>query len=173
MSTATMQRNKENFLDTTVSSSDLLEHWQGHRRLTRRVIELFPEDKLFNYSIGGMRPFAEMALEFIGMAEPGLDGVISGEWPSIDQIQHRKEKKPSFTKATLLDRWDEVTQKIEIEWPKISAERFRERDVAFGMWEGTIYGFILYWIDNEIHHRGQGYVYLRSLGIEPPPFWER
>jgi len=27
--------------------------------------------------------------------------------------------------------------------------------------------------DNEIHHRGQGYVYLRSLGTEPPPFWER
>jgi uncharacterized damage-inducible protein DinB len=26
---------------------------------------------------------------------------------------------------------------------------------------------------NEIHHRGQGYVYLRTLGIEPPPFYER
>ena len=26
---------------------------------------------------------------------------------------------------------------------------------------------------HEIHHRGQGYVYLRALGIEPPPFWER
>ncbi|RYD85889.1 MAG: damage-inducible protein DinB, partial [Sphingobacteriales bacterium] len=32
---------------------------------------------------------------------------------------------------------------------------------------------ILYFIDNEIHHRGQGYVYLRALGIEPPFFWER
>lgn len=27
--------------------------------------------------------------------------------------------------------------------------------------------------DNEIHHRGPGYVDLRSLGIEPPRFWER
>jgi hypothetical protein len=24
----------------------------------------------------------------------------------------------------------------------------------------------MYFIDNEIHHRGQGYVYLRGLGIE-------
>ena len=24
-----------------------------------------------------------------------------------------------------------------------------------------------------IHHRGQGYVYLRALGIAPPPFYER
>ncbi len=39
--------------------------------------------------------------------------------------------------------------------------------------EGVIYGLLLYWIDNEIHHRGQGYVYLRALGIEPPPFWDR
>jgi uncharacterized damage-inducible protein DinB len=53
--------------------SAFLAHWQGHRRLTRRVIELFPEDA----------------------------------------------------------------------------------------------------IDNEIHHRGQGYVYLRALGIEPPGFYDR
>jgi uncharacterized damage-inducible protein DinB len=28
-------------------------------------------------------------------------------------------------------------------------------------------------IDNEIHHRGQAYVYLRALGLDVPPFWER
>jgi uncharacterized damage-inducible protein DinB len=32
---------------------------------------------------------------------------------------------------------------------------------------------ILYAIDNEIHHRGQAYVYLRVLGIEPPAFFDR
>jgi uncharacterized damage-inducible protein DinB len=32
---------------------------------------------------------------------------------------------------------------------------------------------IRYAIDNEVHHRGQGYVYLRSLGIEPPAFYDR
>jgi uncharacterized damage-inducible protein DinB len=32
---------------------------------------------------------------------------------------------------------------------------------------------ILYLVDNEVHHRAQGYVYLRSLGIEPPMFWDR
>ena len=38
-----------------ITAEQLLEHWQGHRRLTRRAIEAFPEDKLFSYSIGGMR----------------------------------------------------------------------------------------------------------------------
>lgn len=30
----------------------------------------------------------------------------------------------------------------------------------------------LYLVDNEVHHRAQGYVYLRALGIVPPS-WER
>jgi uncharacterized damage-inducible protein DinB len=32
---------------------------------------------------------------------------------------------------------------------------------------------LLYVVDNEIHHRAQGYVYLRALGIEPPLFHVR
>ena len=36
-----------------VTATDILKNWQGHRRLTRRVIEAFPEDKLFGFSVGG------------------------------------------------------------------------------------------------------------------------
>ena len=57
--------------------------------------------------------------------------------------------------------------------PQIPPHMFQEHDKAFGQWEGTGYFFIFYWIDNEIHHRGQAYVYLRTLGIEPPAFWDR
>ncbi len=63
----------------------LLDHWQGHRKLTRRVIEAFPADHLLTFSAGGM----------------------------------------------------------------------------------------LNVIDNDIHHRGQGCVYLRALGIKPPAGYGR
>jgi uncharacterized damage-inducible protein DinB len=43
---------------------------------------------------------------------------------------------------------------------------------AFGQYPGRV-DLLLYAIDNEIHHRGQGYVYLRANGVEPPPFYER
>ncbi|MDP1570083.1 MAG: DinB family protein [Vicinamibacterales bacterium] len=46
-------------------------------------------------------------------------------------------------------------------------------DDGFGQYPGTGYDILLYAIDNEIHHRGQGYVYLRALGIEPPGFYDR
>jgi len=56
---------------------------------------------------------------------------------------------------------------------QISEERFHENILAFGQYEGTVWSSIFYFIDNEIHHRAQGYVFLRSLGMQPPHFWER
>ena len=56
----------------------LLAHWQGHRRLTRRVLDAFPDDKLFTFSVGGMRPFGALALEMLTMAVPMVQGAVSG-----------------------------------------------------------------------------------------------
>jgi uncharacterized damage-inducible protein DinB len=148
------------------TASGLLENWQGHRRLTRRVIEALPEDKLFQFSLGGMRPFAEMAWEFIRMAVPVVEGVATGKW------EEYKVSKPT-TKDGLLSLWDEQTTGLNEKFNKIPHHRFSDVDKAFGQWEATGLATIQYAIDNEIHHRGQGYVYLRALGIEPPPFWQR
>lgn len=153
-----------------VSADELLKNWQGHRRLTRKVIEAFPEDKLFEFSVGGMRPFSELAMEFIRMAVPIVDGVATGKWQEFKWTE--LATKPA-TKSDLLKLWDEQTAALDEKFPKIPAHRFSEVDKAFGQWEGPGIGTIQYAIDNEIHHRGQGYVYLRALGIEPPHFWER
>jgi len=150
-----------------VTADALLKSWQGHRRLTRRVIDAFPEDKLFQFSVGGMRPFSEMAWEFIRMAVPIVDGVATGKWEEFN-----KGEKPT-TKSEILRLWDEQTAALDKKFPEIPPHRFSEVDKAFGQWEMPGIGTIQYAIDNEIHHRGQGYVYLRALGIEPPPFWER
>jgi hypothetical protein len=148
------------------TATGLLQHWQGHRNVTRKTIEAFPEDKLFHFSIGEMRPFAEMAWEFIRMAVPIIDGVASGKW------EEYKGSKPE-TKDDLLRLWDLQTIQINEKFPRIPPRRFSEVDLAFGQWEGSGLKTILYAIDNEIHHRGQAYVYLRALGIVPPPFWLR
>jgi uncharacterized damage-inducible protein DinB len=153
---------------TVLDSKALLNHWQGHRRLTRRVIEAFPEDKLFTFAVGGMRPFSEMVKEFLKMTEPIAHGVATGQWK-----EYSGDLNSARTKADLLRLWDEATEKLNAIWPTIPAHRFAEVDKAFGQWENSGINTILYGIDNEIHHRGQGYVYLRALGVEPPPFWER
>src|SRR3954468_4973862 len=115
-----------------ITPDQLLQHWQGHRKLTRRVIDAFPESELFNYSIGGMRPFASMAKEFIGMAVPTLNGVITGDW-------QQGASNDASTKADILSQWDQTTEEINRLWQTIPAARFQETDVAFGQWEMPIW----------------------------------
>jgi uncharacterized damage-inducible protein DinB len=148
-----------------ITPEELLKHWQGHRALTRRVIDAFPEEQLFSFSLGGMRTFGDLAWEFIQMALPTIRGVVTGAWTAPEA------EKP--TKAEILRLWDADTAEIDRFWGQLDPQRFHETDTAFGQWTMTVYDLLLYVIDNEIHHRGQGYVYLRALGIEPPAFWER
>lgn len=153
-----------------ISTDLLLQQWLGHRNVTRKVIEAFPEDKIFSYSIGGMRPFAGLMKEILAMSAPGIRGVVDRKWMAYPDA----EASVAFTsKKELLSLLDQSTEEIKELWPQIPAERFHEEDKFFGQWPGPIWWSILYLIDNEIHHRGQAYVYLRSLGIEPPPFWDR
>lgn len=149
-----------------VTAESFLAHWQGHRALTRRVIAAFPEDQLFTFSVGAMRPFGALAAEMIGMAVPTAHGVLTGEWKTY-------EESAATSRGELLDAWDASTAKLDEIFPQIPAERFQETVTAFGQWTMPVHGLFFYVVDNEVHHRGQGYVYLRALGIEPPPFWER
>ena len=149
-----------------LTAEELLKYWQGHRRLTRKTIEAFPEDKLFQFSVGGMRTFSDLVWEFVGMIIPIVDGVATGEWK-------RYEGAMPTSKSGLLKVWDDNTAALDEKFLQIPAHRFSEFDKAFGQWHATGLQTIQYAIDNEIHHRGQGYVYLRALGIQPPHFWER
>jgi uncharacterized damage-inducible protein DinB len=77
------------------------------------------------------------------------------------------------SKAEILALWDEATEEINKYWALIPVAKFHDTILSFGQYEGLIWSNIFYFIDNEIHHRAQAYVYLRSLGIEPPAFWDR
>jgi uncharacterized damage-inducible protein DinB len=151
---------------SAVTPEGLLEHWQGHRRLTRRVIEAFPEDQLNTFAVGGMRPFGLLVLELLVMGAPMARGVATGEWDSSFD-------RDPLEKAELLRQWDEGTEQIKTYWSQFRPGVFDETLTAFGQYTDRTSTLLLYVIDNEIHHRAQGYVYLRALGIDPPPFWER
>ena len=116
-----------------------------------------------------MRPFGEMIKEMIRLVPEMINvarGTADGKWNASDD-------EASLTKAELLTLWDERTEEINALWPQIPPERFQETVTAFGQWTAPVYDLILYAVDNEVHHRGQGYVYLRALSVEPPPFYDR
>src|ERR1700746_2403543 len=88
------------------TAGELLKNWQGHRRLTRRVIEAVPEDKLFEVLVGGMCPFGDLGREVIRMGVPIAEGVATGKW------QEFKAPKAT-TKSELLRLWNEHTARLD------------------------------------------------------------
>ena len=100
------------------------------------------------------------------MAPPTVAGILTDQWGKY-------EEAAASTKAEVLTQWDAITAELDAKFLEIPVERFQETKTAFGQWTMPVHDLLLYVIDNEIHHRGQGYVYLRSLGIEPPAFYDR
>lgn len=162
-------QKKSERIKTIIYHSELLDHWHGHRGLTRRVIEAFPEKEFFEYSIGGMRTFSKMVQELLDISAPGISQMAGGEAAKINEGHIEKAK----SKAEILVLWDDATEEINKYWAQIPVDKFHDTILSFGQYEGLIWSNIFYFIDNEIHHRAQAYVYLRSLGIEPPAFWDR
>lgn len=149
-----------------ITPEQLLDHWQGHRRVTRRVIEAYPADQFETFAVGGMRPFGHLVQELLAIAEPSLKGMVERDWTTSWEPRQ-------LSKEAALSEWDAQTARIDALFPRIRGEQWQEVDKAFGMYEGPTYSLLMYAIDNEIHHRAQGYVYLRALGIEPPAFYDR
>jgi uncharacterized damage-inducible protein DinB len=150
-----------------LNSDALRAHMQGHRNLTRRVIAAFPADQFETFSVGGMRPFGSIVRELLAMSGSFVKAFATDEWGEWDQ-----DRTP-ISQAAALATWDANTAIIDQYWEQMATLGLDRHVVIFGQWPGTITSHLFYMIDNEIHHRAQGYVYLRALGIEPPPFWER
>src|SRR5437660_12836878 len=114
---------------TVITPEQLLDHWQGHRRVTRRLIAAFPEKELFEYSIGGMRPFATLATELLGMAVPIARGVATGQW-----IESKGEVA---NKADIVRMWDAQTAGVDRIWKTIRLHRCQGEDTALGQGKAT------------------------------------
>jgi len=147
----------------------LLEILEGNRRLTLRVVQAFPEHELFHYAPAEpLRPFAEMVREILDIEAGYVHGIATGEWtvPTLYGEVRSKEE--------LLAACAAVRQRTREMWPQVTAERLMAVDEdPWVSGPQRNLDRILYTLENEIHHRGQGYTYLRLLGIEPPRFWER
>ena len=143
----------------------LLTNLKDVRALTRNVIEAFPEKELFEFSVANLRPFSQMVEEFLM-----ITNYIFTETLHEKHTPFYTEGQFPTTKAEVLALWDRATEILDREWTKVGDYTqpltIYQMTFSFAQW-------ILYFIENESHHRGQGYTYLRALGIEPPFFWAR
>lgn len=157
-------------MPTLLDPAALLEVLEGNRRLTLRTIEAFPEEELFAFRpVPRLRPFAEMVKEILDMEDGYVRGIATGEWTLEDTCAGVR------TKADLLAACARVRQRTRELRPRLTVERLLavEPDPFWGGPPETHFACLLYALENEIHHRGQAYAYLRLLGSEPPTCYER
>ena len=79
--------------NTIITKDEFLKHWQSHRGLTRKTIEKFPEKDLFEFSIGGMRPFAALIKELLTLSGPGLESIVTGVTATFNMYPEVKTKE--------------------------------------------------------------------------------
>jgi hypothetical protein len=163
MTTTTSKPSKN---PVNITPEVMLAYWMDERLQTRQLIESFPDDHLFFYSLNGMRPFAELALEIISMSIPAAIGITTGHWQPTGSFSRswNGDAKP-LNKRELLQLWDKTTEEIERLWSLMPEDRLLEKQTVFGLGAGPVYSFVLRYIDQEIQHRCQAILYLRSLNL--------
>ena len=153
-----------------ISKAEFTEILEGNRRLTIRTIEAFPEDKLFDYApVEPLRPFSAMVKEILNVERAFMRGIALDDWEYKDTLSEIS------TKADLLAACEKMRGETYEIWSPVTDEKLTEvkEDPFFGAGQQSHIERLQYALENEIHHRGQGYIYLRMLGIEPPVFYIR
>ena len=90
--------------ETLFGKDALLEHWEGHRRLTLRVLEAFPEEKLFSYAPAeAMRPFGKMMAEIVNVETCLVDTLMAGTW-RFEQTRSTRAKRRCSRRVTRCGR---------------------------------------------------------------------
>jgi len=149
-----------------LTPEQLVNHWQSHRRITRKTIELFPEKELFEFKIGTMRHFGEISCELLSIGVPSLKIVINQDEENVYKLLQINSKE------ALLNQWDKDTETINQLLPVLISLDYSEIFNLYGYIDRSILDIMLYLLENEIHHRAQGFTYLRALNIEPPFFFD-
>jgi uncharacterized damage-inducible protein DinB len=110
-----------------------------------------------------MRSFGDLMNEVVSMIPSTLQGAENGDfaWSGLGSFAN---------KTALLEAWDANTTLIDEAFKRIPATRWTEVVTAWNFTQ-PMSDFMKYLLENEIHHRAQGYVYLRLLNLEPPFFY--
>ena len=153
------------------AKAELMRQWDGHRRLTLRVARAFPADQLMTFTpTAPLRPFGAMLDEIARMERAYLRGLAEDEW-----TWDPASPPPPTTAGDAIAALEEAHAYTSRVWPDIPVASLltTRKDPFFFGETYRPYDWLVYCVENEIHHRGQGYTYLRELGVEPPKFWER
>ncbi len=140
----------------------IIKYWDNVRALTIQMLELFPSEQMDFRPTPKVRNVAEQINHILAVELHARNGFTSGNWEPPGEPALKKSTKNLL--ADMLRSEHEKTDRVLRMLPPEAFTRIYE--TSYGKISGE--GFIYLTIDEEIHHRGNLYVYLRLLDIVPP-----
>ena len=142
--------------------ASIIKYWNNVRKLTLRVRDLIPDNQFDFKPAAGVRSVAELFEHILDVELQIRKGFIHGDWVRFPYLGLISNEKCVLREH--LAREHERTTEMLLELPEGRFIKLYRTPYGKITGEGLIYVAI----DEEIHHRGNLYTYLRILGIEPP-----
>ncbi|MCP4582960.1 MAG: hypothetical protein GY839_15230 [candidate division Zixibacteria bacterium] len=142
--------------------NNFLRYWHNVRRLTIRLIDEFPDDSFDFRPAPEIMTVSQLFKHIIQVEIYIREGFLTNNW----QVPEMPGSN-MFVKDLLKDKLKLENQKSIKLLSDIPEGRFLKiRETPLGRVSGEILLFVA--VDEEIHHRGNLYTYLRCLGKTPP-----
>jgi uncharacterized damage-inducible protein DinB len=145
-----------------MDKESLLRYWHNVRQLTIRLIDEFPANS-FDYRPAPEIRTVSQQFKHILMVELYIrQGFLSDTWQDPEEIGGNMFEKEMLKEKLKIE--NEKTIQLLSDTP--AGKFLKVRKTPFGNLSGEI--LLQVAIDEEIHHRGNLYTYLRCLGKIPP-----
>ena len=140
----------------------VLKYWENVRKLTLKVFDLFPHDKFGYRPVDTVRSVAEQFDHILICELYSRIGMLTGVW---DMAPFSGER--DISRETLREKlYKENKKTLGLLRMLPEGQFIKIYNTPFGTISGET--IVYETIDEEIHHRGNLYTYLRLLGIAPP-----
>jgi uncharacterized damage-inducible protein DinB len=145
-----------------MTKAAIVKYWKNVRKLTLRLFDTFPEDSLSYRPVETVKTVAEQFDHILIVELYTRIGIITGEW-SLAPFSGERDISRANLRNKLYNEHRKTLGMLRL----LPEGRFmRTYETPFGELTGEV--AVMEAIDEEIHHRGNLYTYLRMLGIEPP-----
>ncbi len=145
-----------------MTKSEIIKYWRNVRALTLNVLERFPDEEMAFRPAEGIRTAAEQFDHILAVELYFRKGLAQNVWGPVPT-----PGLGIISKAELYDRLSREHEETGCVLRVLPESAFTGyHQTRFGRLTGE--GVLYVGIDEEIHHRGNLYIYLRLLGIEPP-----